>query len=564
MPGAIQELKIGPFSGGINSHADKSAIADAEMVDCVNFDIDLDGSLVSRPPWQLLEFQSIGSSTTANNSFCYNNILGTMYYNGVRIVVYQIVSINTVVASSVYYYYFDGPNAGASVIQTALPSVRWSKIVQYDNVIYFIPLPDATGGGASVNLDTGAVILIAGMPGGNEALVYKFSLFIGGGKSTNHSRIFYSALADFTTWPGANFFDIAPGDGDTVQDFIIYQDNILIAKDTGTYVLTYDASPLQAIVRVVSNYVGVKGPNCLVAYENSIFFAVYTEVYEMVNYDFTRVSTKVPFQMDKTFSNPYGFSSTVWNHPVWMSNVTDRLVCRFYNTIYVYHLRLRSWTRYTSADANISNIGPIYEVERNTTASNSENFRTFVASTSLNYTMDASGFPDGSGGFNRFAKLFVMEDRYENTYQENGNFIPAPVDISSSMVSKIYDIGVSHRFKRLMHWGVDLISARDVTGTLFPFSVAYSNTWAQLATYKWSQLNTWAYPLTAAPQTVVTNNISSGVLRRFIRFPKSLRFRLLQFQVDVVYSGNTTDGPARLYTMTAFIGSKQLVPAAVN
>lgn len=563
MPGAVQELKIGPFSGGINSHADKSAIADAEMVDCINFDIDLDGSLVARPPWQLKYSAVLSTGSTVGNSFSYANILGTIYYNNTRFVVFQMINSNTTSTDTVYFYYLDGPNAGLAILQVGLPQFRWTKVIRYDNVIYFIPQPDAATGGASLDLTTGTPTAIAGMPGGNEAVVYKFSLFIGGGKSTNRSRVFYSALANFTSWPGANFFDIAPGDGDAVQDFIIYQDNILIAKDTGSYVLAYDASPLQAIVRLVSNYIGVKGPNCLVAYENSVFFAVYTEVYEMVNYDFTRISTKLPFQMDKSINNAYGFTSAVWQQPVWMSNVTDRLICRFYNNLYVYHLRLRSWTRYTSADVNINNIGPIFEVERNTAVSNSENFRTYVSSTSLNFTMDSGGFVNGAA-FNRYVKLFFMQDRYENTNVENGNINPVPVDITSTIITKVFDIGISHRFKRLMHWGVDVITSRSITGTLFPFSVSYSNTWGQLATYKWSQLNTWAYPLSAAPQTVVTNTISSGVLRRFIRFPKSLRFRLLQFQVDMVYSGNTTDGPDRLYTVTAFIGSKQLVPHSVN
>lgn len=563
MTGAIQELKIGPFSGGINFHADKSAIADSEMVDCVNFDIDLDGSLVARPPWTLMHSDLLPTMTDSTNLFSFANILGTVYYGSNRMVFYQNYSADVTTINSVYIYYLDGVHAGSSVLITTLPKVFYTKIIRNENTLYFIPQPDSSGGGASYDLTTGVGAAIAGMPGGNQAIIYKSSMYIGGGKSTNRSRIFYSALATYTSWPAGNFFDIAPGDGDSVQDFLIYQDNILIAKDTSSYVLAYDASPLQAIVRLVSDYIGVKGPNCLVSYENSVFFAVYTEVYEMINYDFTRVSTKIPFQMDKTFSNPYSFINITWQFPVWMSKVTDRLVCRFYNTLYVYHLRLRSWTRWNSNEPNINNLGPIYEIERNTVVSNAQNFRTYVASTSLNETIDSQG-PGTIGVYNRFTKLFKLEDHYENTITETGNITPAAVDIKSTIITKVYDIGVSHRFKRLMHWGVDVITSRNITGTLYPFSVAYSNTWAQLASYKWSQLNTWAYPLTAAPQTVVTNNISSGVLRRYIRFPKSLRFRLLQFQVDMVYSGNTTDGPDRLYTITAFVGSKQLVPSAVN
>jgi hypothetical protein len=43
-----------------------------------------------------------------------------------------------------------------------------------------------------------------------------------------------------------------------------------------------------------------------------------------------------------------------------------------------------------------------------------------------------------------------------------------------------------------------------------------------------------------------------------------LRFRLVQFEVEMLTTGNTSDGPARLYSITAFIAAKQLAPEAVN
>jgi hypothetical protein len=115
-----------------------------------------------------------------------------------------------------------------------------------------------------------------------------------------------------------------------------------------------------------------------------------------------------------------------------------------------------------------------------------------------------------------------------------------------------------------MHWGIDCYTGRDVTGTLYPFSVAYKVTWSQLSLHKWSQLNTWEYPLTALPTTTQSVSSSSGIHIKFVRFPKSLRFRLLQFKIDMLTKGNTTDGPAYIYSITAFIGAKQIVPKAVN
>lgn len=571
MPGAIQELKIGPFSGGINSHSDKSAIADSEMVDCVNFDIDLDGSLLARPPFSIQFSSTMADSTTQLNAYNYIWYLGSFVYNNVRMVFYQVQNhdVDTSVSANIFVYFFDGANAGTAIQLTGMPIQRYTVAARWDNKVYIVPHPDSTLGGFSYDLTTipaTAITAIAGMPGGNATVFYKFAMWIGGGKNTNKSRIFYSALSDPTSWPAANFFDIAPGDGFAVEDMILYQDNIIVAKENSTYVLAYDSSPLNAIVRMVNNTIGVKQPRCLVSYENSIFFFQYGQVYEMVNYNFTRVSTKIfstTQNLDQTIVDPYGFGAA-WQFPLWMSTVGDRLVVRDYNTLWVYHLRVRAWTRWDSNDAFVHNMGPIMEIERSNSVASAVGYKTYVTSTSINAMIDAAG-PGSGSAWHRYNKMLVFNDHYDGTTKENGQITPSYVDIASSLFTKVFDINLSQRFKRLMHWGVDVITGRTITGTLFPFSVNFLTTWGQLAPYTWNQLNTWAYPLSVRQSTSVpVSGGGIGLIRQFVRFPYSLRFRLLQFEVQMLYSGNTTDGPSRLYTVTAFIGSKQLVPNATN
>lgn len=572
MPGPIQELKIGPFAGGINSHSDKSAIADNEMVDCINFDLDLDGSLLSRPPWGPMQFTQGTDVTTQATAWNYVWLLGTFVYNNIRMVFYQVqnndVASGTV--ANVFVYFVDGPNAGTSITLASVPIQNYTVAVRYDNKVYVVPQPDSAKGGFYYDLTTEpatAITAVAGMPGGNAAVFYKFAMWIGGGKSTNKSRIFYSNLSDPTTWPAANFFDVSPGDGYAVEDMLLYQDNIIISKENSTYVLAYDSSPLNAIIRLINSTIGVKGPKCMVAYENSIFFYIYGQVYEMVNYNFTRISTKVfsPMQnLDQSINDPWAFNSA-WQFPLWMSNVGDRLVVRMYNTIWVYHLRLRAWTRWTSNDATVQYMGPIMELQRANSNATAVGYKTYISSTSLNYTLDSKG-PGSGTAWHRYSKIMKFNDHFDTTTVENGQIIaasPATV-INLSLVTKIYDINLSHRFKRLLHWGVDVITGENVTGTLYPYSVNYQTTWSQLATYTWSQLNTWQYPLMARPSTSVPITSGGTLIRQFVRFPYSMRFRLLQFEVDMVYSGNTTDGPGRLYTITAFVGAKAIAPAATN
>jgi hypothetical protein len=247
-----------------------------------------------------------------------------------------------------------------------------------------------------------------------------------------------------------------------------------------------------------------------------------------------------------------------------MRQCGDRLVVRFYNRLYVYHLRLRAWTRWESADINIQGLGPIMQLDAtNTTVDAKLGHATYVATSSYMKNYDSGGV-GSTGAWKTYVKIFRFDDYYEGGYTEDGDISASSVDISCKMFTKAYDIGVSHRFKRLMHWGVDTITGRTITGIVYPFSISYQVTWGQLHGTPWHALNTWGYPLFIIPNTQQTQPVGAGLARRYIRFPKSLRFRLVQFEVDMLTVGNTSDGPARLYSLTAFVGGKQLVPKAVN
>lgn len=559
----IQELKIGPYAGGINRYSDVSAIADNEMTDCVNFDIDLDGSLKSRPPWKLL----YGSSTTITTGtlppVSHQLMLGSFVYEGVQFVIFNSCHTGTYAA---YVYYIGGVNDG-TIFKIA--DGTYSNAIRYADDVFLTPGPEggssSLGTGQKYTLSSGLVTALTNMPRGYAACVYKDRLWISGRRGiSSNSRLFFSDLATFGTFQSASFFDINAGDGDAVNEVLVYQDNLLILKDNASYVLSYDQGPAQAVLQQVSTTIGVMGPRCVASYENSVFMLQYNEVYEMQNYNFTRVSVKVPFEYDHT--TPFeGQTATVdenWKYAQSLSLIGDRLYARFYNRLYVYHLRLRAWTRYESNDQSIQYLGPVIRLD-NTNTDLNRGYESYVGCSALTKVTDSTGFGT-SGAWKAYLKIFVMQDRYEDTITEDGDLLAGSVDINCSMTTKAYDLGLSHRFKKLFHWGIDCITGRDITGTMYPFSILYKVTWAQLHTYKWSQLNTWGYPLYSFPSVVVPSPQGAGLARRFIRLSKTLRFRLIQFKVDMKTAGNTTDGPARLYSITAFIAAKELAPEAVN
>lgn len=558
---AVKELAIGPFAGGINTYSDPAQISDNELVDCRNFDVNLDGSLKSRPPWRLLNGRVVISSDSGSTPPESSQlIIGTGTFEGNRFIIVNSNHSGTGFAS--YIYFVDGPSTG---LLAKIADGIHSKTHRYADFLYLVPDITNTGVGCKYDLVGGLVTVLAAMPSGYASIVYKDRLWISGRRDiANNSRLYFSDLGVFDTWPGTNFFDVNPGDGDAVNDLVVYQDNIIIFKDSATYVLTYDTGPAQAVLNVINTDVGATGRNCVDVYENSVFILKYNQVYEMSNYDFVRVSIKIPFEYDATVPTtaPYNPGGQDWKYPLWLRIVGDRAVVRFYNRLYVYHLRLRAWTRWESEDTNIHYIGPITKLD-NTNTDRLQGFESYVASPTLTKGLDENG-TGVSSAWRLYFKMFLMEDIYDDDNIENGDIDIVAKDIKLAAITKQYDVGLSHRFKRLMHWGVNCYTGREVTGTLFPFSVAYKVTWDQLSLYHWHDLNTWDYPLTDIPGVVQEVPSGTGKQIKFIRFPQSLRFRLLQFKIDMVTEGNTIDGPAFLYNITAFIGSKQIVPKAVN
>lgn len=559
---ATHEMHIGPYAGGINTYSDVSEIADNEMPDCVNFDIGLDGSLVSRPPWRL--FNSVSGTSSGSSSSLDPNfqlLLGSWTYNSVPYV----------------FYYSDVAN-GASGPGWSLVSVgpfgfgsvtggtgKFSKAVRYADKVYLIPdVTNADDNGIEFDFSTMTATSVP-LKRGYACVVYKDRLWITGRRGlTPESRLFFSDPGNMKSFQATSFFDINPGDGDATQDITVYQDNLVIFKDSATYVLTFNTNPAQAALQVVNTDIGVSGPRCVVPFENSVFILQYNTVYEMVNYDFTKVSVKVPFVYDTTVpaapTVPNGLFT--WKDPIWLSRIGDRIIARFYNRLYVYHLRLRSWTRWDSSDLNVRYLGYIIQVD-NTNTTLRPGYNTYLATSVLNTQYDTLN-TGPIAGWRNYQKFLAFDDRYEGTYRENGQTSAVPQDIVSTMLTKTFDLGYTHRFKHLMQWGIDVITGRDITGSAIPSAVNYVATWDQLANYQWHQLNTWQFPLFTVPSVTVTQPVGSGLNRRFIRIAKSLRFRLIQWQVTMTYSGNTTDGPAKLYSITALLQARQLVPKAVN
>jgi len=337
MPGG-KALRVGPFIGGLNLGSDPTAIADAELVICKNYELDIDGSLISRPPFQELDGQSAWTERIL--------LLCEAIFNGVH----YLIGSNT---DGVFYYI----NGTWTLITNTFKA---AAAVQYADKVYFVPHPTSGTGGKWD--PSGGFVAVGAIPKGQACVIHKERLFVAPGtaSTTNSTRLVFSNTGNFDAWTGTDFIDVGQGDGNKLIDVTVYQDNLLLFKDQTTYVLAYDVRPTDAVVRKISQTIGVEGQFCVVNYENQVYVFHNGWVYEVVNYDFHRLNTKVPFVFDTTA--PSAFSA----EPFCLAILGDRLVVRYYNRTYVHGLRTRTWTEWASDRSAVHYFGPIVATREST------------------------------------------------------------------------------------------------------------------------------------------------------------------------------------------------------
>lgn len=721
-----QPLRLGPFVGGLNTASDPTAIADAELADCTNFELDIDGSLVSRCP--INEIDGHINWTERVICICEATFNGTSY----------LIGSNT---NGVFQKTASG---GAWTLITN--TFRSTAAVQYANSVYIVAIPGSANPGGKWD-PVGGFTAVAAIPKGMACAIHKERLFVCPGvlATTNASRLIFSNAGNFDTWTGTDFIDVKQGDGTNLLDLTVFQDNLILFKNKSTHFLAYDTRPTDAVLREISRTIGVDRQFCLVNYENQIYIFHGGWVYEIINLDFNRLNTKVPFKVDDTVPVGTSFSSEL----VFLSILEDRLICRFHHNIYVYGLRTRTWTQWESLKDKLHYFGPIVTVHASTgneyyagyainqftttvqffnvqttttfertidvdddvvdtytrTVSNgwgtndtgqtysisggansdysvngtkgiinlnTVNVARFVILNSVSrvnwditHTVASNKIAAGSSiqhiararivDANNFYQLnvdfgadsvlrlalikfvagvvttisltsfgsYVANEVFGYRFYLNGSTIKAKIwrtvnpepgnwfynftdtgvtaaggfniintlaagntntfpvtlthdtlnigdpslntwNINCRALTKNFDMAVSHEYKRLWWWGVDVTTNNTVTGTATPIVVSFTSTWSQVSTKKWNELLTWGSVLSGL-QSIVTNQAATTtVARRFAKFLKGLRYRQINFRVDLSTDGSTQNGPARLFTMTIITETRETVTKGVN
>lgn len=523
-----EALRLGPFKGGLNRSSDPSVVLDEELIQCLNFELDLDSSLVHRPAIQIAQQGAVDDNLLIFGSVEFTD---TLYLFGTR-------GGATFVSS----------DSGVSwtELNPGVASRQCVTMEVYQNTVWLPATPGSANGGMSWTVAGGAVA-VPDMPRGETCVVHKNRLYIcpGPTATTNESRLEFSEAALFTTWstsgsPGsANFIDVAQGDGTTLNNIIVYQDNLLIFKEHSTFVLAYDLDPADAILKEVNPVVGSYGIFGVTQHENVVYCLHNGNVYEIVNYNFGILNLKVPFELET--SQPVNTANRYREQHI--SLMGDRLIVRYYNRTYSFGLRTRTWSEWRKTDTTQTIewhiFGPLIKGFLVSTIQRYEYFTTY----SFDMT-DTTGY-----------KIFRIVDSITSSDMEGfGTNI-----MHCIITTKDFDMADPLRYKRLFWWGADILSGNQITADTRPITLVFSPTWSQLSGFSWSQLGPWNQLLDESPQeqTIISadNIFSTG---KFVKFRKSLRFRKINFSVQLISDGTDTQF-ARIFSFIAVVRTKQTV-----
>lgn len=528
-------LRLGPFTGGLNLASDPSILQNEELVECLNMDLDVDGSLVYRPAIQVYDPGSTGTATKRLLFFGSVVFGGTLY-------LFATQDGKTFVTSD--------EGANWTELNPGGLSRECMCMEVYQDTVWLPATPTSANGGMKWTPGAGATA-VAAMPRGTDAVVHKNRLYICPGRTaaTNGSRLHFSEAADFETWPGTDFIDVNQGDGTTLNATIVYQDNLLLFKDESTYYLAYDLDPSDAVLREVNSVLGVKDKFAVVQYENTVYTIYHGDVYEIVNLDWNLVNLKVPFVLDDAL--PLNMVARYEEQHI--SLLGDRLIARYFNRTYVFNLRTRTWSEWRKTVLPSANyiewhlFGPLIRAH----ADPSEKDDTYFSG----YSFDAD-----TGFVSR--RIIKIQDTH--TVAGTEGFSGSGHTFDCIVTTKDFDMADPVRFKRLFWWGCDALTGNDIQGDVQPITLQFQPTWNDLDSLTLDDLNTWGLPLSepSITETLIPGDGNFMISKAF-KFLKSMRFRKINFSVKTTTDGTSLE-PAKLFSILAVVKTKQVVTQKVN
>jgi len=286
------DIRMGPWSDGINLLDEPDQLQDRQMLSCINLDVDNTGVL---EPRRGLRYSPIDS--TANIKY----LMATVILAGET---QPRALTSTYDGTNSAFRALSTPTSGAAF--TNLAAGQYYSAVQYQNKIWYIPGVSTTIGRFSPSSTTNNPMTTVGaMPYGDYGFILKDRLFIVR-KAT--SELFFSKATDFTIWaaPDGGVIQVNPGDSAPITKVVTVNNQVIIFKRDSTFVLSFNTSPTgDGVLRQVASDQGALDA---ITYNNEVYTYNSRSVFKFVNGFYQDIGLQLNLAgqdvIDSAVSNP--------------------------------------------------------------------------------------------------------------------------------------------------------------------------------------------------------------------------------------------------------------------
>lgn len=198
------------------------------------------------------------------------------------------------------------------------------------------PVSFATGLGVSVMTcarwaspyywnGSGDIKDLLGAPAGRCVAFHKSRYFIGGSKE-NPTRLWFSDVGDYTSWPELNYIEVGQEDGEAIEDIAVFNNAILIGKQNSLWVLTGSGADSYVLTKLLSGGAAPGRSLCttpygaLVAARDAVYF-VTSESVETVSTAIEKTYGMSGFYMSTAYADGVAYVNDPGSGTTWCLNM---------------------------------------------------------------------------------------------------------------------------------------------------------------------------------------------------------------------------------------------------
>ncbi len=356
-------------SKGLNDQMSATEIDDAEASDIQNIVFDTGGAIKKRYGYTSIPVDSPQKVSTGT-VVCVNGLSFYKKNDGSRYLVAITNNDAKAVAMEKAYQTGGGTEPGAwhNIEGSQLPasySNNYPVVFTIAQDWLVFTLKSLTDVKPFVWKGTGGVSYLttdANIPASSLCAYHKNQLFLSG-NSTNPSRVWFSNLADITTWTITDFFDVSTSDGSGVTGLLSAYDALYIFKDKSIWRLSGDGRDTFQLQKMVDG-IGTLSQNSIKIVNNFIYFttsqndiAVYDGAYT-VQFLSQKIRNTIGGLNFTRAGNNQGlaFSTYKYRDQDYYASVSSAASAGN-DTVLLFDTAYKAWTKFSGISANAWCVG---------------------------------------------------------------------------------------------------------------------------------------------------------------------------------------------------------------